>query len=203
MAEPIDYVPIRLTCADEKYGRKQMREMLGKSWWRKRGRASWAGFAAERAICRAVNAAVGDMWCEPSPILAYDLALGTGQSARETLSAGGEVGVSRVEVKTRTVTKGWTHPSKFNFVTIPMHQDREPIKDVDLVILCWYSMSAPRRLWVLGYIRGRSEFDRRSVFYRGGEPLPRGGWAKGHGAYVVETAQMRPIPRGMLKGDDE
>lgn len=194
MSRPIDYVPIRLYTTDEKSGRRQMREMLGKNWWRTRGRASWAGFAAELALFRAINGGSASTQAALSTDLSHDL---------EMYEPSNDAKYTTIEVKTRCVLDGWKHPSKFNYVTIPMHQDREPIKDVDLIMLCWYSASDPRRLWVLGYIRGLAEFKRRALFFRGGEQLPSGGWARGHGAYVVEVGQMRPIPRGMLKGDDE
>lgn len=195
MANPIDFVPIHLSCKDEQQGRKQMRDMLGTSWWRKRGPVSWAGFAAELAIVRAWDCKSTHSAARLSPDLSHDIELVhlCNQTDPKT----------KVEVKTRTVTTGWTNPAMFNYVTVPMHQDREPIKGVDLVMFNWYSASDPRRLWVLGYVRGLEEFKRRSVFYRGGDPLPRGGWAKGAGAYVIEVSQMRPLPRGMLKGDDQ
>ncbi len=204
MARPVEFIPIHLTTADERQGRKEMREMLGSRWWKLRSRAAWAGFAAEYAINRAINKVPGPLWCRKPPTYEYDLALGTGVDALKSFCAAPKVAdVRKMEVKTRAVTDGWTNPGMFDYVTVPMHQDREPIKDVDLVMFCWYSMSDPRRLWVLGYIRGRAEFQRRAVFYRGGDPLPRGGWAQDAGAYVIEVSQMRPLPTGMLKGDDE
>lgn len=203
MAKPIDFVPIHLSCADEKSGRKQMREMLGAGWWRLRGPVAWAGFAAEHSIRRSINAVPGETWCRPSPVFEFDLALGKGVESLIEFQTKYIGNTTKVEVKTRTVTDGWTDPNRYDYVTVPMHQDREPIKDVDLVIFNWYSASDPRRLWVLGYVRGLEEFKRRAVFYKGGDPLPRGGWAKGSGAYVIEVSQMRPLPRGMLKGDDK
>ena len=185
MAAPVDFKPIRLTQADERQGRKQMRDMLGRDWWRKRGRAVWAGFAAEYALMRAVRPPV----CVLMPrTLEYDLELR--QAGRTPI---------RVEVKTRAVSSGWVHPEKFDYITVPMHDEREPIKDVDLVVFCWYSMDDPRCLWVLGMVRGLDEFKRRSTWYAEGDPLPRGGWAKGGGAYVIEVKQLRPLPVALLK----
>lgn len=197
MASPVQFIPIRLTCADERAGRKSMREMLERNWWRQRSRAVWAGFAAEHALARAMNARAPaqsgghfPVKAQLSSVLAYDLEL-----QRDGALAG------TVEVKTRAVTSGWVDPGKFDYVTVPMHGGREPIKDVDLVWFCWYSMANPRRLWVLGYVRGREEFRRRAVFYREGEPLPRGGWAKHGGAWVIEVSQLRAFPRGTFLED--
>lgn len=201
MASPVQFVPIRLMCADERAGRKGMREMLGRNWWRQRSRAVWAGFAAEYALARALNKVSGPLWCRPSPILEYDLALGRGPQKLARFDMGAGCDVTRVEVKTRAVTSGWVDPGKFDYVTVPVHGTYEPIKAVDLVWFCWYSMANPRRLWVLGYVRGREEFRRRAVFYRKGEPLPRGGWAKDGGAWVIEVSQLRAFPRGMFLED--
>ena len=204
MARPVEFIPIHITTADEKQGRKEMREMLGRNWWRIRGGAVWAGFAAEYAITRAINKVRGPLWCRKSPSYEYDLALGTGPDELRTFCAAPKVApVRKMEVKTRAVTDGWINPGMFDYVTVPKHGDKEPINDVDLVTFCWYSMADPRRLWVLGYVRGVEEFYRRAVFYRSGDALPRGGWAGDGGAYVIEVSQMRPLPTGMLKGDDE
>lgn len=202
MASPVQYVPIRLQCADERAGRKSMRDMLGRDWWRRRSRAAWAGFAAEHALARALNAVPGPMWCRLAPILAYDLALGRGPSTLAKFDMDASCDVTRVEVKTRAVPTGWTDTAKFDYVTVPTHEGREPIKAVGLVWFCWYSMANPRRLWVLGYLRGPAEFQRRAVFYRQGEPLPRGGWAKDGGAWVIEISQLRAFPRGMFLEDE-
>lgn len=199
MAAIIDFIPIRLTQKDESAGRKAMREMLGPNWWRLRGRAAWAGFAAEHAVMRAVNHRNGSMWCRLAPIFDYDLALGQGVESLKDFNHGSKCSAARVEVKTRAVAKGWTHPEKFQYITIPMHGEREPIKDVELVWFCWYSMSEPRKLWVLGYCRGLAEFKRRAVWYAEGDPLPRGGWAKAGGAYTIHIGQLRPMPSGLLK----
>lgn len=193
MAGPVQFVPIRLTCADERAGRKSMREMLGRDWWRKRSRAVWAGFAAEHALVRAWDYKSTHSAATLSPTLSHDLEL-------VHLCKNDDPKVT-IEVKTRAITSGWVDPGKFDYVTVPMHGAYEPIKDVDLVWFCWYSMANPRRLWVLGYVRGREEFRRRAVFYREGEPLPRGGWAKDGGAWVIEVSQLRAFPRGMFLED--
>lgn len=188
MASPVDFKPVRLMLADERAGRAHMREMLGRSWWRKRTRAAWAGFAAEYALVRAVNAA-GQVTAAPYHTLEYDL----------IFTSPGRTDI-RVEVKTRAVDSGWVHPEKFDYITVPMHDGREPIKaGADLVVFCWYSMADPRCLWVLGLTRGLDEFKRRSTWYAEGDPLPRGGWAKGGGAYVIEVKQLRPLPEGLVK----
>lgn len=188
MAAPIDYKYLQLTQADERAGRAKMREMHGSSWWRKRGRASWAGFAAEHALHRSINAA-GNMRCiMPGWTYDYDLVLGSYDKQIP------------VEVKTRCVADGWVHPDKFDYITVPMHEGREPVKVLDgMVLFCWYSMSDRRRLWALGYVRGLHEFQRRAVWYEEGAPLPRGGWAGAGGAYVIETMQLRPLPDGLFK----
>lgn len=193
MASPVQFVPIRLTRADECTGRKSMREMLGRDWWRQRSRAVWAGFAAEHALARAWDCKSTHSAATLSPTLSHDLEL-------VHLCKNDDPKVT-VEVKTRAVTDGWVDPGKFDYVTVPMHDGREPIKAVDLVWFCWYSMANPRRLWVLGYVRGREEFRRRAVFYRKGEPLPRGGWAKDGGAWVIEVSQLRAFPRGTFLED--
>lgn len=192
MAAPVDFKPIRLTCADERAGRQQMRDMLGRNWWRISAPTAWAGFAAEHALMRSINAAEQTR-CALSTSRRVDLVLSnpTGQ----TIS---------VEVKTRAARSGWVHPEKFDYITIPMHADeygiREPIKAAaQLVMFCWYSVSDPRCLWVLGMVRGLDEFKRRSTWYAEGDPLPRGGWAKGGGAYVIEVKQLRPLPAALLK----
>jgi hypothetical protein len=199
MAASTDFIPIWLSGRDEKIARKKMREMLGRNWWRLRGRAAWAGFAAETAIFNAVNMLQGPMWCRMAEHFDHDLTVGQGVESLKASERGEKCSAARVEVKTRAVPKGWIHPEKFQYVTIPMHEDREPIKDVELVWFCWYSMSLPRTLWVLGYCRGLAEFKRRAVWYGPGEPLPRGGWAKGGGAYTIDIKDLRPMPEGLLK----
>lgn len=198
MAQPVDFIPIALHAADEKAGRARMREMLGRGWWRKRGKASWAGFAAEPALCRAWNGvSYGRLKAELAPTLACDLVLGRGTDAAGSTEPG-----TLVEVKTRTVESGWCDPRLFQWLVIPTHDGREPIKQVDLVWFNWFSLDQPRRLWVLGFLRGPEEFQRRAVFYREGEPLPRGGWAGAGGAWAIEIKQLRPFPRGAFKECD-
>lgn len=194
MAAPYQFVPVRLATVDERLARGHMRAMLGKGWWRVRGRSAWAGFAAEHALRRAVNlnhATTGVQCSMAEGTYAYDLLLESPAQHMKTTC----------EVKTRAVLRGWTHPEKFDYVNVPMHEDREPVKDVDLVWFCWYSPDMPRTLWVLGYVRGQAEFQERAVFYRGGEGLPRGGWARGAGEYVIEVQNLRPVPRGLFKED--
>lgn len=193
MSAPVDFAPIRLTQADERQGRKQMRQMLGRDWWRIRGRATWAGFAAERALVRAVRDETvrGGMRASLSNNRHHDLELVIGPGCGA---------VTTVEVKTRAVVSGWDSPARFDYLTIPTHEGREPIKDVDLIWFCWYTMSQPRRLWVLGFLKGPEEFKRRAVFYREGEPMPRG-WAGPGGAWCIEVKQLRPLPRGLFLED--
>ncbi len=196
MAAPIDFKYVRLTQSDEKVGRASMREMHGRNWWRKRGRATWAGFAAEQAILRAVNIAPHDEWAEAATTYDYDLKL---CGWRKKPDGEDVAAFIPVEVKTRCVLSGWVHPEKFDYITVPMHDGREPIKvDEGLVVFCWYSMSDRRGLWVLGFVRGLEEFKRRSIWYEEGAPLPRGGYARDGGAYAIEVKQLRPLPDGLL-----
>lgn len=196
MAAPIDFKYVRLTQADERAGRRSMRDMHGRNWWRRRGRASWGGFAAEHALLRSINFAPTDQWCELPNTYDYDLKLCTWKVDKDGEDVAAFI---PVEVKTRCVTAGWTYPEKFDYVTVPMHQGREPIKvEQGLVVFCWYSMSDRRGLWVMGYVRGLDEFKRRSTWYEEGAPLPRGGQARDGGAYVIEVKQLRPLPDGLL-----
>lgn len=153
----------------------------------------WAGFAAEFALMDAINANGLGLVCVEAPTLDYDLTLvepGDGEAER----------VARIEVKTRVVDEGWTNPERFEWLTIPTHDGREPVKSAaDLIVFCWYSGSDSDRLWVLGYLRGVAEFRERTVFYRENEPLPRGGWAPKGGAYCIEVKKLRPLPRGLLR----
>lgn len=153
----------------------------------------WAGFAAEFALMDAINAESEGLVCVEAPTLDYDLKLispGDGGSER----------LARIEVKTRVVSDGWIFPERYDWLTIPTHDGREPVKPAaDLIVFCWYSGSETYRLWVLGYLRGVAEFRERTVFYRENEPLPRGGWAPKGGAYCIEVKNLRPLPRGLLK----
>lgn len=191
--KPLDAIPIELSAAAELSARLEMSRMLGDDWESQRGRAAWAGFAAEDALCSA--------WAVPDTSLRmhdgyeYDLDLKTPQ------------GTKRIEVKTRAVEAGWLDPRRFDYVIVPTHGGREPIKDVDLVWFCWYSANltgmgeglAHRRIWALGFVRGPQEFSRRAVYYRENEPLPRGGYAGPGGAYAIEVKQLRPFPRGTFR----
>lgn len=153
----------------------------------------WAGFAAEFALLESINASDEDIVGQEAPTLDYDLELlGPGEA------------VLRVEVKTRVVDEGWTHPERFTYITIPTHDGREPVKEAaDLIFFCWYSGSDPGHLWALGYFRGLDEFKKRATFFRENEPLPRGGWAPKGGAYSIEIKDLRPLPRGWLKEPDK
>jgi hypothetical protein len=187
--KPLDAIPIRLSAEIELDARVAMAEMLGDDWEEKRGRAAWAGFAAERAMREAW--AVPSTVLEPARSLDHDLLLSTKSRGY------------KIEVKTRAVEAGWLDPRRFDYVVVPSHDGREPIKDVDLVWFAWYSANltglpvdlAHRRIWVLGYCRGPAEFYRRATFYRENEPLPRGGYAGVGGAYAIEVKQLRPFPR--------
>jgi hypothetical protein len=197
MAAPIDFKHVRLTKTDEQQGRASMREMHGRNWWRKRGRATWAGFAAEHALYRSINLAPNEQWAELAPTYDYDLKLCMWRKKPDGEDVAAFI---PVEVKTRCVLRGWVHPDKFDYITVPMHDGREPIKvgEDGLVVFCWYSMDDRRRLWALGYVRGLEEFKRRSTWYEEGAPLPRGGWARDGGAYVIEVKQLRPLPDELL-----
>ncbi len=193
MATPIDFAPIRMRVADIAAGRKQMRGMMNRKRLTPQLAVNSVGFASEYAIVHAMNLgaiALGSPARAHMPrTLAWDIELTHGPTL-----------TTKVEVKTRIAKAGWTHPEKFDYVTVPMHQDREPIKAVDLVLFCWYSLDAPRRLWVLGSVHGPEEFKRRATFYREGEAMPRG-FAHEGGAYVIETKQLRPIPRDLFRED--
>lgn len=151
----------------------------------------WVGFAAEHALCRAITAG-------PAPIDAvlhdgfeYDLELRPRNTIDERWT--------RVEVKTRVARAGWTDPARFEWISVPTHEGRAPIKDVDVVVFCWWSADEPRRLWVLGRLLGRPEFERRATYYAEGERTPRGGPAPKGGAWILDVSALRPMPRGLLK----
>ena len=179
--KPLDAIPVFLSPENELAARVAMIEMLGADWKDKRGAASWAGFAAEHALREA--------WAVPSTVLEeartldHDLLLSTKSRGY------------KIEVKTRAVEAGWTDPRRFDYVIVPSHDGREPIKAVDLVWFAWYSGSRHRTLWALGYCRGPEEFYRRATYYRENEPLPRGGYARKGGAYAIEVKHLRPFPR--------
>lgn len=155
--------------------------------WRTDRPTAWAGLAAEEALVAAFKGGHEHMKRHTSR--AYDLLI---VDPMRSLPL-------RIEVKTRAVDEGWTDPRRFEWLTIPTHDGRAPIKTVDMVFFCWYSGSLPNTLWALGYLAGRDEFERRSQFYAEGAPLPRGGWAPKGGAYSLEVRQLRPFPRGMFR----
>lgn len=153
--------------------------------WREKRPVAWAGLAAEEALCVAATVRM-----KPAQTLSHDLEISTQDHDRFDL---------RVEVKTRAVDEGWTDPRRFEWLTIPTHDGREPVKDVDLVFFCWFSGSEPDQLWALGYLLGKREFLHRSMRYEERDPLPRGGWAPKGGAYCLEVSSLRPFPRGMFQ----
>jgi len=153
--------------------------------WREDRPMAWAGLAAEEALMRAY-AADGRISRDPLE-RRWDFQI---EHATRTL---------RIEVKTRAVDAGWTDPRMFEWLTIPTHDGRAPIKDVELVFFCWFSGEQPGTLWALGYLAGLTEFKRRAFFYAENQPLPRGGWAPKGGAYCLDVKQLRPFPRGMFK----
>jgi hypothetical protein len=193
MSTPRDFIPIRLRHVDARYGRSVMRQIKASEKARgvktERGRYTWAGPAAENALCHAFTGCKAHPYqASLPPTLRWDLTLETPRGALPC------------EVKTRISERGWVHPERFDWVSVPMHEDREPIKpEAQRIIFCWWSADAPRVLWVLGTLAGVDEFQRRSVFYREGEMLPRGGWVRGSGTYVVSVSDLRPFPKNLLK----
>ena len=183
--KPLDAIPVYLSKQQEDNARERMAGMLGADWEQHRGRASWAGFAAEHALRTAWT--VPNTEIRPAATHDFDLYLSTKSRGYA------------IEVKTRAVELGWTDPRRFDYVIVPSHDGREPIKDVDLVWFAWYSGGLDRTIWALGYCRGPAEFYRRAVYYRENEPLPRGGYAGKGGAYAIEVKQLRPFPRRTFK----
>ncbi len=193
MSAPRDFIPIRLRHVDARYGRGVIREIKAAELLRgvrtKRGRYTWAGPAAENALCHAFNG------CRVHPhqatlpdTLRWDLTLETPQNPL------------RCEVKTRVAERGWVHPERFDWISVPMHEDREPIKpEAQVIIFNWWSADAPRVLWVLGMLKGLQSFQNAATFYKEGELLPRGGWVRGSGTYQVDVADLLPFPKGLLK----
>jgi len=193
MSTPRDFIPIRLRHVDARYGRGVIREIKAAEKARgvtqERSRYAWAGPAAENALCHAFTG------CRDHPhqgrladSLRWDLELDT------------PTAVKRCEVKTRVAEAGWVHPERFDWVTVPLHGDREPVKaDAQLLIFCWWSADAPRVLWVLGTLKGLERFQRAATFYKHGALLPRGGYVRGQGTYVVDVSDLAPFPRGLLK----
>ena len=185
MAVPAEYAPVALDEAAERIGRTE----AARAGFDKTNPYAWVGFAAEHALLEAFRGA-----SVPAASFAqgldYDILLIDDATGARI----------RVEVKTRVTESGWIHPAMFDYVVVPTHDGREPIKrSADLVIFCWWSGDAPRLLWVLGSVKGSEEFKRRATFYPENAPLPRGGWAGKGGAYAIETKQLRPLPRGLLK----
>jgi len=139
---------------------------------------AWMGFAAEYALADFLPD------CRETDTLKYDL----------------DWGPFRVEVKTRTTSSGWTHPEKFQYLTIPTHDGRPPVKRAaTLVLFCWYSLDLPDTLCLLGFLNPQ-EFYRVATLHREGEPLPRGGFALKGGSYSLEVSRLRKLPRAMLEG---
>ena len=193
MSTPRDFIPIRLRHVDVRYGRRVIREIKASETARgvvsSRGRCIWAGPAAENALCHAFNGCRAHSYqAKLADTLRYDLQLET---------PGGGL---RCEVKTRVAEKGWTHPERFDWISVPMHEDREPIKaEAEVIFFCWWSADAPRVLWIVGLLHGVTSFQRVATFYKEGELLPRGGYVRGHGVYQVEVSKLDPVPRGLLK----
>lgn len=188
MSSPAEFARIEVTPYHAICAIDRMNQMLGEGWEESRGRCAWAGFAAEDAMVDAYVPSKGIDLLRRADGLSHDLEI----YLADCLGP-------RIEVKTRVVDHGWTDPRRFDWITVPTHDGREPVKDVEMVFFCWYSGSEPRVLWVLGYVRGIDEFLRRSQFYFEHQPLPRGGWAPKGGAYCIEISQLRPVPRGMFK----
>lgn len=153
---------------------------------------AWVGFAAEHSIARAINArrAHHGLRAWRPKTLSHDLEIAP------YASDGG--GVVRTEIKCRVASKGWTDPARFEWIAVPTHEGREPIKDVELAVFCWWSADEPGRLWVLGRLLGVREFKDRAQFYAEGEPTPRGGKAPAGGTWILDVAALRPMPRTLL-----
>lgn len=193
MSAPRDFIPVRLRHVDARYGRKVLREIKAAERARgvkvERGRYFWAGPAAESALVHAINIRKAPDIARLADTLRYDF---------EMRSPSGRV--FRCEVKTRVAESGWVHPERFDWISVPLHGDREPVKpESDLVLFCWWSADAPRILWVVGMLRGLEAFQRTATFYGKGEALPRGGFVHGEGTYQLEVAKLAPVPRGLFK----
>lgn len=193
MARPCDFQAIRLTEQHEEVARAQAREFADLE----ANPFAWAGLAAEHALVASINAA-GKVHASLATDYHHDLELWPLECG--DLAQG--VRPTTVEVKTRVASAGWTDPGRFQFIGVPTHEGRAPVKDVDVVLFCWWSADAPRRLWVLGRLLGREEFERRAVFYREDEPTPRGGPAPKGGAYMLDVMDLRPVPRGLFQTEE-
>jgi hypothetical protein len=193
VSTPRDFIPIRLRHVDARYGRQVIREIKASEKARgvvtQRGRYTWAGPAAESALVHAYNGCRDHEYlARLAYTLRYDLQMGT---PHQTLCC---------EVKTRVAEKGWVHPERFDWISVPMHQNREPIKpDAQVILFCWWSADAPRLLWLLGLLKGVTSFQRAATFYKQGELLPRGGYVRGEGTYQLEVSKLEPVPRGLFK----
>lgn len=192
MSLPRDFVPINLRHVDAKYGRQVIREIAANERLRgvktDRGRFTWAGPAAETAIVNAYNRAKHQYGADLADVLAYDLWLGSPE------------GVIRVEVKTRVAEKGWIHPERFDWISVPLHENREPIKaDAGLILFAWWAADTPRVLWLVGRLQGLDHFQEVATFYHEGDLLPRGGYVRGKGVYQLDVAELEPVPKGLFR----
>jgi hypothetical protein len=190
VSRPGDFQRIVLSEADEAVARSE-------ATFNPDNPFAWVGLAAEHALAGAINRArhVHGLKAWRPDTFEHDLEIAPGASD-------GTTGVHRVEVKCRVASRGWTDPGRFEWIAVPTHSGREPIKAVDLVVFCWWSADEPRRLWVLGRLLGPEEFKRRAQFYREGEPTPRGGPAPKGGTWVLDVAALRPMPRGFLDTEE-
>lgn len=187
MAGPVDYIPIAVEPGAISAGKTRYAGMGTRA---EAGEYGWAGFTAEAALIAAINTGPAGLLARPATIWDYDIDIHRQDHPGAML---------RAEVKTRVIPEGWHDPARFDWITVPTHAGREPIKAAaDLVIFCWYPLDMDC-LWVVGYVRGAEEFRRRAVFYHENEPLPRGGWAKAGGAYCIDIKDLRPMPRNMLR----
>lgn len=193
MTLPRDFRPINLRHVDARYGRKVIREIVraerARGHRESRSRYTWAGPAAETAIVNAYNRSKHHPdKARLAETLRYDL---------ELCRAGQ---VLRCEVKIRISEKGWVHPGQFDWISVPLHQGREPIKaDADVILFGWWSADSPRVLWLVGKLAGLAEFTEVSTFYGPGELMPRGGYVKGAGVYQIDVAELQPIPAGLFR----
>jgi hypothetical protein len=186
MALPCDFVPVRLRHVDARHGRREARRLRA-AQGKENNPFAWVGFAAEGSLVNAYRRQGHGFEAHLATSLRYDLWL---EAPNRPFA---------VEVKTRANRWGWVHPEKFDWITVPMHEDREPIKaDASLVLFCWWSGSDPRRLWIVGRLTPE-QFQRRATFYSEGQPLPRGGWARDGGCYAVAIDRLDPVPRGLFK----
>lgn len=186
MARPADYQPLYLSDLHEAVARERAAEFVSED----SNPFAWVGLAAEYALVSSINAAKL-VRAQLSPSLDHDLDLFN--------VAGPLDSVLRVEVKTRVASAGWTDPGRFKWIAVPTHDGREPIKNVDVVLFCWWSADNPRQLWLLGRLLGPKEFKHRATFYAEGEVTPRGGPAPAGGTYVLDVMDLRPVPRGLVR----